>query len=180
MILAVLLSLGSFPIIQAAGLGLLPGLWEVRLVKQSIDGHDISAQLTESVAKGETALSKLTPAARDRAQQTYRHSDPGSNASFRVCLNAQLAARNLPILDQEGRCRPVAASRNGQVTAFRIDCTADGNHIKGEGQSRKAGKLIVTQTTVRTRAPDGSAHTMRDTTQMQFLGADCGKQPALR
>ena len=82
---ATLGALGALQRAQAAGLGLKPGLWEVRLMRQIVDGHDVSAQLTESVAKTQTALANLTPEARARAQAMFhRNGDSGGNSSFRI------------------------------------------------------------------------------------------------
>jgi len=161
---------------QAAGLGLKPGLWEVRLVRQVVDGHDVSAQLSESVAKAQTALGKLPPDARARAQANLPLSQqPGSNTRFRICLSPAMAASDLPVLDKDGSCRPMLLSRSGQRTTFSIQCSTDGTQVKGRGEAVRSGALISAQSDVTTRAVDGSTHTLHNETQMQYVGADCGK-----
>jgi hypothetical protein len=153
-----------------------PGLWEVRLVRQIVDGHDVSAQLTESVAKTQTALANLTPDARARAQAMFhRNGDSGGNSSFRICLSPEMAASDLPVMDREERCRPALLTRSGHATGFRIDCTTDGTRVKGRGRAVSTGTLISAQSDVTTRAADGVTHTLHNETQMQYLGADCGK-----
>jgi hypothetical protein len=161
---------------EAAGLGIRPGLWDVRLIRQTVDGHDVSAQLTESVAKGRTALAKLPPDARARAEQRFHpNHDSGGNTSFRICLTAAMAASDLPVLDRQDRCRPVMLSQSSGHASFRIQCSADGTRVTGHGQAVNTGALIIAKTDVITRASDGSRHTLHNETQMHFLGTGCGK-----
>lgn len=166
---------GVLGVAEAAGLGLKPGLWDVRLVRQIVDGHDVSAQLTESVAKTQTALGKLAPAARARAEKKFHAGDDsGSNTSFRICLTPAMAATGLPVLEQDGSCRPTMTSQSGHQVTFRIQCSANGAQIKGRGQAASAGMLITAKSDVITRASDGSSHTLHNEMQMRYLGADCG------
>jgi len=67
---------------RAAGLGLKPGLWDVRLVRQVVDGHDVSQQLTESMAKAHTALARLPPGQRAHTQALLERS--ANHTSFRI------------------------------------------------------------------------------------------------
>lgn len=161
---------------KAAGLGLKAGLWDVRLVRQTVDGHDVSAQLTESVAKGQTALAKLPPDARARAEQRFHpNHDSGGNTSFLICLTPAMAASDLPVLDRQASCRPLMLSHSSGHVSFRIECSADGTLVKGQGQAINTGALIITKSDVITRASDGSTHTLHNETQMQFFGTHCGK-----
>lgn len=177
-ITAVPMLAGGLQIAHAGGLGLKPGLWEVRLVRQIVDGNDVSAQLTESVAKAQTALSKLSPEARARAEERFHPGhDAGGNSSFRICLTPAMAASDLPVLDKDGRCRPAMLSQRGRQVNFRIQCRADGTLVKGQGRAVRTGGLIAATSDVVTRAADGSTHTLHNESQMQYLSADCGKLP---
>ncbi|HTW75706.1 MAG TPA: DUF3617 domain-containing protein [Steroidobacteraceae bacterium] len=169
-------ALGLLAAAYAAGLGLKPGLWDVRLVRQVVDGHDVSQQLTESIAKAQAALASLPPAQRARVESMLNAAgvNPGSNASFRICVSPEMAANDLPMLDQNGRCRPQLLSRNGARTSFRIDCTANGTHMQGQGDAVSSGDVITTHANVTTRAADGSTHSMQNEMQMHYLSADCG------
>jgi len=173
---AVIGTLGLLAVTHAAGLGLKPGLWDVRLVRQIVDGHDVSAQLTESIAKEQTALAKLTPEARKHAQAMLNPAgaNPGSNANFRICVSPAMGASDLPIMDKDGSCQPVMLSRSGNHTAFRIDCMANGTHIQGQGEAVSTGDVITSRSDITARAADGSTHTMHDETRMQYISADCG------
>jgi Protein of unknown function (DUF3617) len=175
-------TLGLLAVTHAAGLGLKPGLWDVRLVRQVVDGHDVSAQLTESIAKVQTALANLPPDARARVQailqQAGVHAD--SNASFRICISPAMAANDAPIMDKNGSCRPAVLSRSGNHTTFRIDCTANGTHMQGQGEAISTGDTITSNSDITTRAADGSTHTLHNETQMQYVGADCGTLHAPR
>jgi hypothetical protein len=66
-------------------------------------------------------------------------------------------------------------SRSGHATTFRIDCTADGTRVQGRGRAVSSGNVISVQSDVTTHATDRSTHTLHNETQMQYLGADCGK-----
>lgn len=169
-------TLGLLAIAHAAGLGLKPGLWDVRLVRQVVDGHDVSAQLTESIAKVQTALANLPPEQRARVQAMLDQAGarPGDNASFRICLSAAMAANDLPVMDEHGSCQPVLLSRSGNHTTFRIDCTADGTHLQGHGDATSTGNTITSTSDIVTRAADGSMHKLHNETQMQYISADCG------
>lgn len=160
----------------AEGLGLKPGLWEVRLVHQVVDGHDVSQQLTESIAKAQAALAHLPPEARARVQNMLNEArvDPGNNASFRICITPAMAASDLPVLDKDNHCRPTLLERHGNHTTFRIDCSTNGTRIRGQGDAMIAGDMITSQADVTTTATDGSVHSMHNETQMQYLSADCG------
>lgn len=110
--------------------GLKPGLWDARLVRQIVDGHDVSAQLTEYIAKAQTAVANLPPETRARAQAKLDEAgvNPGSNASCRICVSPAMAASDLPIMDKDDSCRPVLLSRSRKHTTFRVDCTVNGAH----------------------------------------------------
>lgn len=169
---------GVLGLAEAAGLGLKPGLWDVRLVRQMVDGHDVSAQLTESVAKTQTALGKLAPKARAKAEKRFHvGDDSGSNTSFRICLTPAMAATDLPIMDKDGSCRPTLISQSGHRVTFRIQCSSDGTLVKGRGQAAGTGMLITVKSDVVTRAANGSSHTLHNEMQMHYLGADCGNIP---
>lgn len=169
-------TLGLPAVTHAAGLGLKPGLWDVRLVRQVVDGQDVSAQLNESIAKAQTALANLPPDARARVQamleQAGVHAE--SNASFRICISPAMAANDVPVMDKDGSCRPALLSRSANHTTFRIDCTANGTHMQGQGEAISSGDTITSKSDITTRAADGSTHTMHNETQMQYVSADCG------
>lgn len=175
-VVAVIGALGLLAAAYADGLGLKPGLWDVRLVRQVVDGHDVSQQLTESIAKAQAALANLPPDARARVQAMLNQTgvNPGSNASFRICISPEMAANDVPVLDKDSSCRPVLLSHTGNRTTFRIDCTANGTHMQGQGDAVSAGDVITTHADVTTRAADGSTHSMHNETQMQYVSADCG------
>jgi hypothetical protein len=161
---------------HAAGLGLKPGLWDVRLVRQVVDGRDVSRQLTESIAKAQAALANLPPAQRAQVQAMLNQAGvhAGSNASFRICLSPAMAASDMPVMDKDGSCHPQMLSRNGSHTSFRIDCTTNGTHVQGQGEAVSSGDVITSQSDITTRAADGSTHTLHNETRMQYVGADCG------
>jgi hypothetical protein len=170
-------ALGLFAITHAAGLGLKPGLWDVRLVHQVVDGKDVSAQLTESIAKAQAALANLPPDQRARVEAMLNQagvSTGGNNASFRICISPAMAANDLPVMDKNGSCQPTLVSRNGNHTTFHVDCTANGNHMQGQGEAISAGDMITTKSDITTHAADGSTHVLHNETQMQYVSADCG------
>ncbi len=164
--------------VAAAGFGLKPGLWESRVIKQVMDGHDTTAQITGASAQMQQALANLPPEQRARMEEMIkqRGMSPGSNGTFKMCITAEEANRDRPILDRQGQshCEPATVTHSGNHSTFTINCNSNGLVTTGKGETTASGDLITGQVDMTTRRADGTTHEMHTETEMRFLGADCG------
>jgi hypothetical protein len=176
--LAALAALSAY----AAGLGLKPGLWETRIVKQVIDGRDMTAQMTAQAAQMQQMMASLPPDQRAKMEAQLKQSGAaqGSNGGFRICISPEMAKRDTPIVDKEGRCQPTKVSHSGNQTTYEFSCNIHGNTMSGKGEATASGDLITTRTDVTMNNANGQTRVMHSESEMKYLGADCGdvKPPA--
>jgi hypothetical protein len=156
----------------AAGLGLKAGLWEVKLVKQTVDGHDVSA----SIQRMEQAMATMPPEQRARVQAMLKQSgvSQDSNGGFRICVTPEMAKRDTAVLDKDGRCRPTNVTHSGNQSKFQFSCTTNGVAMNGQGQATSLGNIVKTHTEVTMRTAKGITHQTQSDSQMTYLGSDCG------
>jgi hypothetical protein len=162
--------------VHAAGLGLKPGLWEVKVVKQLMDGRDMSAQVAAAMSQAQQALASLPPAQRARLEAMMNNAGVGSaaNGSFRICVTPEMAQQNAPVLDKDGRCRPAVLERHGDRVDFQINCTTNGTTMQGKGEATITAESVNTHTEMTTTSATGGSHQMQNDTLMSYISADCG------
>ncbi len=163
--------------VLASGLGLKPGLWQSRMLKQVVDGHDTTAQMTSMASKMREMMAKMPPEQRARMEAMMKaHGGPsvGANGTVKMCISAALARRDAPIVDRTGQCRPSNVTHSGDRTTFTIHCNADGNTTTGKGESTVSGNVITSQVDMTTRTAGGQTHVIHSESEMRYLGPDCG------
>ncbi len=160
----------------ADGIGLKPGLWEVRVVKQVVDGRDTSAQTAGVNERMQQALASVPPEQRAQMEAMLKQhgTRTGSDGGTRICVSAEMARRDKPFLDRDGRCQPATVARHGNHATFEFSCTRDGVTTTGKGSSTAGADLIATHLDMSTRQPNGETHVTVSDTEMKFLGSDCG------
>lgn len=180
--LAVALVLAAALLAHAAGIGLKPGLWEVHLVKQVVDGRDMTAQITRANARMQQALKNMPPEQRARLEAMLKQHgvNESGNGSFRICITPEMAKRDTPVLDREGRCKPIDLRRSGNRTTYTFDCTSHGVTTTGKGVATIGSERVTTETDATTQSETGEKHVMHTESEMTYLGSDCGdvKPPA--
>jgi hypothetical protein len=174
-----LVALAAFAAVSglAAGFGLKPGLWESRIVKHVMDGRDMTSQMTGAMSQMQNNLSRLPPEKRAQLEAMMKEHGAlttGATGTTRLCISPEMAGRDKPIVDPEGRCQPTKISQSGNHTTFEINCNASGTVMTGKGESTATGDVITSRVDVTTRRAKGEAHVMHSETEMKFLGADCG------
>jgi hypothetical protein len=173
-IVAVLVALSGTAFAQ--GSGLKPGLWEVKQLKQVMDGRDMNAQMAAAQAQMQQSLAKLPP--EQRKQMEAMMGKQGAGGGTRICISPAMAARDKPMVDPDGRCEPAKVSRSGNKTSFEFNCTRDGRTMVGKGESTVSSDLVQTRMDMTTTDATGR-HTMQNESQMKYLGPDCqGIKPA--
>lgn len=151
-----------------------PGLWEVRAVKQVMDGEDMAAQMAASQKQMQEMLASMPPAQRKQMEQSMGGQAMPSNNTQRICISAEMAANDKPVMPAESRCEPSKVQRSGNKTSFELNC-AD---MKGKGESISSGDTITSKMDMVMTDARGR-HTMQSETQMKYLGSDCkGIKPA--
>jgi Protein of unknown function (DUF3617) len=161
----------------AAGFGLKPGLWEMHMIKQVTDGHDLSAEVAAASAHMEQMLANMPADQRARVQAMMKQSSAvslGNDGTIRMCISPEMASRDTPIVDREGHCQPGGINRSGNRTTFDINCKMQGNEVTGKGESVSTGDLITTKVDTTTHDAKGATHVMHTETELKYLGSDCG------
>lgn len=163
-----ILVLGFFAAPALAG-DMKAGLWEVKTIKQIVDGQDMHAQM-QAMQK---QLAALPPAQRKQMEAMMASQGVGmSGNAMRICISEEAARRNAPVIDPEGRCQPGKMVRSGTTVRFEIDCVMDGRRTTGKGESTFAGNSVRSRMDMTTIDRDGK-HTLQSESQMTYLGADC-------
>jgi hypothetical protein len=172
---ALLLAVAGAPA-AGAGFTLRPGLYELRVVKQLVDGQDMSAQLTAAAAHLQQAMASLPAEQRAKmeAMMQQRGVSQGGDGAIRISVSPEAAKRAGPFVDKDGRCQPAAMTQNGNTTSFEVNCTLNGMTTTGHGEATVAGDLISTRADMTSRSNKGEPHVMHNESQMRFLGARCG------
>ncbi len=171
---AILAILSSTAFAQSPGLK--PGLWEVKPIRQVVDGHDMTAQMASANAKMEQAMANMTPAQRKQMEAMMSGQGmPNQSAAAsgaRICISPAMAAQDKPMVDPEGRCEPAKVSRNGNKTSFEFHCAANGRTEVGKGETTVNGDTVTTQVDMTTTDAQGR-HAMQTESQMKYLGPEC-------
>jgi hypothetical protein len=160
----------------AAGMGLKPGLWEVKVDKMLIDGRDISAQMATAAAQRQQMMANMPAEQRARMEAMFKQNGggQGSNGGFRICISPAMAKRDTPVIDKEGRCRPATVSHNGNQMSYEFSCTINGATTAGKGKATLAPDLIMTQVDMTSTSANGKTRVTHNESEMRYLGADCG------
>ena len=160
----------------AAGIGLKPGLWEVKIVKQVVDGRDMTAQLAASAEKMQQMMANMTPEQRARMQAMMPNGGAGlgDNGNFRICVSPEFAKRDQPVIDKDGHCQPATVKHDGNVTSYEFTCAANGTTRQGKGQTIATGDMLTNRVDMTTTQASGQTRNFHNESQMHYLGPDCG------
>lgn len=161
---------------QVAGPRLKPGLWEVRVVKQVVDGRNISAQLSDAARQMQQAMQSMPPEQRARMEAMLQQHGvrQGAGGGYQVCITATMAKRDAPVLPKEGHCRMSNVAHSGNRTTFAFNCKSSGTTTTGTGGAEITNEIVSTHTDATTRNAKGETHTMHVESEMRYVKADCG------
>jgi Protein of unknown function (DUF3617) len=148
-----------------------PGLWEMKTIKQVVDGQDMRAQMQQM----QQQMASLPPEQRKQmeAMMGRQGIGMGPGGATRMCISEEMAKRDTPVVDPDGRCQPTKMSRSGNTMRYEIDCTTDGRRSQGKGESTFSGNTVHSRMDMTTSDATGR-HTMQTESQMTYLGANCG------
>jgi hypothetical protein len=161
---------------HTAGFGLKPGLWELRIVKQIVDGHDHTAEILGASAKMQQLLANLPPDQRARMESVMKQRGiaPGAEGGLKICVTPEMAKRDRPIIDPKGHCQPATVTHTGNTTHFTYECTANGETLDGSGEARASGDLITISADVTATRAGAPPRQLHNETELHFIGASCG------
>ena len=171
--MAILIVLSGSAFAQSSSLK--PGLWQVKPIRQVVDGRDLTAQMGSASAQMQQAMANMTPEQRKQMEtmmSAQGRSAGASGGGTRICVSPAMAAKDKPMVDSEGRCEPAKVSRNGNKTSFEFNCTGDGRTEVGRGESTVSGDTVTTRVDMTMTDARGS-HSMQTESQMSYLGPDC-------
>ena len=176
---AILITLSSGAFAESSSLK--AGLWEMKTIRQVVDGRDMTAQMAAAQAKMQQSMASLTPDQRKQMEAMMKGMGAGSSSAgslARICISPAMATRNAPMVDHEGRCAPAKVTRNGNKSTFEFNCTNNGRTMVGTGENTTSGDTISTSVNMTVTDTKGR-HTMQSESQMTYLGSDCqGIKPA--
>lgn len=164
--------LASSPFAQTTGMK--AGLWEMKTLKQVMDGKDMQAQMAAAQAQMQQAMANMPPEQRKQMEATMAKQGAAMSGggAIRMCISPEMAARDKPMVDPEGKCEPAKMSRSGNKTSYEFNCKSDGGSMVGKGDSTATGDTISSSMDMTTTDATGK-HTMQTESQMKYLGADC-------
>jgi hypothetical protein len=147
-----------------------PGLWEVQVIHQEMDGKDLTGQMADAQAKMQQRLAQMPPD--QRAKMEAMMGAQGQSGSWRVCMSEAMAARGRAMIDRDGHCDPSRFERSGNKISFEFNCTTSGRTRIGKGETVADGDSVTTRFEATSTDAKGT-HSLKGETRMKFLGADC-------
>lgn len=146
------------------------GLWEMKTIRQVVDGQDMQAQMRQM----QQQMAGLPPEQRKQMEAMMGRQGIGMGAggAMRMCISEEMAKRDAPVLDPDGQCQPAKVSRSGNTVRYEIDCMMEGRRSQGKGESTFSGNSVHSRMDMVTMDASGR-HTMQSESQMTYLGPDC-------
>ncbi len=154
---------------------LKPGLWEVKVLRQVVDGRDMSGQMAAAQDRARQAMANLSPEQRKQMEAMMGRrgmpADAGHGA-MRICVSPAMAASDRTVADPQGNCAPAKIDRSGNTVNFQFNCTRNGGTSVGKGTSTFHGDTVESSMEATTTDAKGQ-HTMLNESRMTYLGSDC-------
>lgn len=162
----------------AAQTAMKPGLWEMRTIKHVMDGRDMMAQMAAAQAQMQQMMANMPSGQKKQMEAMMGRQGASAPNVHRICVSAEMAEREQPVVVADSKCEPSNVSRSGNRMTYQIDCVAQGTTMTGKGESVFAGDTVAGKMDMTTAGRDGR-HSMQMESQMKYLGADCqGLKPA--
>lgn len=157
--------------------GIKPGLWEMRVGKNVVDGVDTSAQMAGMAAQMNEQMAKMSPEQRAQISAMMGQKGvglPSAGGAIQICITPEMAKRDVPVPDKDGACQPTNIRRSGNRMSYEISCVGrDGARTTGTGESTIKGDSVSTRSDM-TIVERGQTHRMQSESEMRFVKSDCG------
>lgn len=149
------------------------GLWNVKVVQQTMDGRDMTAQINSIQDQMQQAMAHMSPEQRQKMSSMMGNMMQGSGGGIKMCISPAMAERNAPMMGPHASDCPVAkVTRQGNQAIFDFACTHDGHSSSGHGTSTMQGGAISTTMDMHMSDTHGQ-HIMHMQSMMTYLGSDC-------
>jgi hypothetical protein len=151
------------------------GLWEIKVIKQVVDGRDMQGQMAAAQAQMQKALAEMPAAQRKQMEAMMKQHGAGmaTSGALQVCISPAMAARDEPMVDPDGQCRTGKVTRSGNRTRFEVDCVRDGQRMTGTGETVHSGNTLQHRMDMTFSDAQGR-HSMQTESRMTWVGANCG------
>jgi hypothetical protein len=169
--LAATLAAASAATYAATDPAVKPGLWEVTLVRQFMDGRDVTVLVPAALAGYQQFMGNLSPQQRRQVEATFGKAPAGTTQ--RICISPEMAAGDRPLLPAEVKCQPSAFNREAGRVTFEFSCADQGGTTTGKGESILASESVSTRIDMATNNANGK-HTWQNESRATYIGADCG------
>lgn len=150
-----------------------PGLWEIRVVRQIMDGRDVTALMPILLAGMQQTMTNMTPEQRKQVEATLGRQVANGGTTQRICVSPEMAAGDRPLLPPDVRCEPTAFNRASSRVTFEFSCADQGRTVTGKGESLLASEDVATRIDL-VMNDAGGRHTMQNDSRARFVGTDCG------
>lgn len=170
-ILATTLAVVSAVAQGAAEPAVKPGLWEVTLTRQFMDGRDVTVLVPAALAGIQQFMGNLSPQQRRQVEATLGRA-PASTKQ-RICISPEMAAGDKPLLPPEVKCQPSSFNRDTGRITFEFTCADQNGTTAGKGESTLGAESVTTRIDMVTNNANGK-HTWQNETLATYIGADCG------
>ena len=156
--------------------GLKPGLWEMHMGKNVVDGTDTSAQMAGLNAKMNEQMARMSP--EQRAQMSAMMGQhgmgmPTGGGVIQMCITPEMAKRDAPVASKDGSCQPTNTHRSGSRMTYEFNCVSNGTTTTGTGESTFKGDSVANKSDI-TVVDHGQTHKIQSESEMRFVKADCG------
>ncbi len=166
--------------------GMKPGLWEMRIVKNVVNGHDTAADMSGLNAKMATQMEKMSP--QQRAQMGAMMgqggmgmpmgaggmgTSGGSAGTIQMCITAEMAKGGVPASDKDGSCQPTNVRGGSGHMTYSLNCDSHGTKTTGTGESIVGDDKVTTRSNT-TVVDHGQTYQMQNETEFKFVKSDCG------
>lgn len=168
---AVVLAAIAAGAVAAADPGVRPGLWEVKLVRQFMDGRDVTVLVPAALAGYQQLMGNMTPQQRKQMEATFGKAP--ANTTQRICISPAMAAGDKPLLPPDVKCEPTAFNREAGRITFEFSCADQSGTSTGKGESTLAAESVSTRIDMVTNNANGK-HTWQNESLATYIGADCG------
>jgi Protein of unknown function (DUF3617) len=158
-----------------------PGLWEVRVTRQIVNGQDMTAQMQAAQAQMAAAMKSMPPEQRKMMESRMGQMGMGGGAApgaMRMCLTADMLKDRPPVqapTPDGATCEPMQHSRSGNTFSFSTRCKSrDGMVSEMQGKSTMVGDGEFHADMINKTTGGKQSSTMESSSVSKWLGADCG------
>jgi len=157
--------------------GMKPGLWEMHMLKNVIDGHDTMAQMADMTARMNAQMEKMSP--QQRAEMAAMmgkggmRTPMGGGGAVQMCITPEMAKREVPVSGKDQSCQPTNVQRSGNRMTYALNCTSNGTKTTGTGESIVSGDTVTTRGDT-TFVEHGESHHVQSEMEFRFVKSDCG------